>query len=749
LIDRHAANLDWRGLDVLVVSPTPTHPQDHGNRKRIYQICASLKQRGAKIHFIHYPAEHDWRKRWPLQHENAMRAAWDTYQLVAPGVSLHANSLGVDHTIDEWADPSLSQYIDWVCRRRAFDVMIVNYTWMSFCLEAAPADVFKILDTHDVFAGRRELLEAHEVGPEFFHTTRSEEAKGLARAHLVWAIKPSEQTYFEQELGVGDCLTMLHADPDQGCWEKPPSQDGWLRAGTIGARNNINRHNLEAFLSSALPIFERYWAPVKIVIAGGCCDDFATLDHPNVEILGRVESVSDFYRSIDVAIAPMEFSTGLKIKVSEALASGAPLIAHAHAMEGYPTRERLHLLTSFESMAMELATLSFERAPLTALAQRSRAVNAAIQASVNQALKKTRANVLDFSANALLFIAPFEALDPKSLLSEHLQAALDYLRFAGRVTLYIVGRVAKEFKLDMLDRYELTRRQFVDPDVARQMGDGARDVFVSSGLKELKDTRGYLRAYVMTDALDPQQLRAANFDEIYVRPDAIELAGGDPGAFIDALGHANVVVLDNAPARSDRAGVRATVAVPFRSSGSFESLALRARPGASPMFLLLLADHDDLIGQQILALVARLGLAAKRLGPRDPGFANVIRGRVAPADDDPLANFAQAHLMVDLLAPNSLAAILREAALRFGIPCITLARGAAARSYLAFPDPLRAASVGQLLERVAEAALDRQFYAALRETVAGLRDALFDSDAGWSELGDLLAKPLGGAAPSE
>ena len=111
---------------------------------------------------------------------------------------------------------------------------------MSFCFDYVPKGVFKILDTHDVFSGRREVLQANGIEPEYFHTTREEEAKGLARADLVWAIKQPEQIYFQTELGIAQCMTMLHAEPDRGTWQKAPSTDGWLRVGVIGARNQVN-----------------------------------------------------------------------------------------------------------------------------------------------------------------------------------------------------------------------------------------------------------------------------------------------------------------------------------------------------------------------------------------------------------------------------------------------------------------------------------------------------------------------------
>src|ERR1700735_5023448 len=123
----------WRSLDILVVSPTPTHPQDHGNRKRIFELCSTLKRQEAKIHFVHYASEHDWRNCRPLRWENEMLSAWDSYHLVIPSRPLHEMPIGVDHLIDEWADPALTAYIRWLFRTRTYDVVLLEYTWMSFC----------------------------------------------------------------------------------------------------------------------------------------------------------------------------------------------------------------------------------------------------------------------------------------------------------------------------------------------------------------------------------------------------------------------------------------------------------------------------------------------------------------------------------------------------------------------------------------------------------------------------------------
>ena len=125
-----------------------------------------------------------------------MQAAWDSYDLVAASALVHAPSAGPDHGIDEWADPALLQFLRWTFRVRRYDMVIVAYTWLSYCFEAVPAGVFRVCDTHDVFSGRRALLESNRIAAEFFHTTPDQEAVGLARADLVWAIKESERRFF-------------------------------------------------------------------------------------------------------------------------------------------------------------------------------------------------------------------------------------------------------------------------------------------------------------------------------------------------------------------------------------------------------------------------------------------------------------------------------------------------------------------------------------------------------------------------
>ena len=127
-------------LRALIVSPTPTWPLNYGNRKRIFSVCNQLKQRGFEIHFVHYACEMDWHNYVPIESRQKMNEQWDIVDHV-----LQSNSAvhqwphsGEDHLIDEWWDEALQNHLSKTFEAREYDLLIVNYTWLSRALELAP-----------------------------------------------------------------------------------------------------------------------------------------------------------------------------------------------------------------------------------------------------------------------------------------------------------------------------------------------------------------------------------------------------------------------------------------------------------------------------------------------------------------------------------------------------------------------------------------------------------------------------------
>jgi len=72
----------------------------------------------------------------------------------------------------------------------------------------------------------------------------------------------------------------------------------------------------------------------RILVAGFASETLPRV--PNVDIVGAVSTVEEFYDSVDVVVVPIERGGGMKVKVVEAMTHGVPVLATEHALTGLP-----------------------------------------------------------------------------------------------------------------------------------------------------------------------------------------------------------------------------------------------------------------------------------------------------------------------------------------------------------------------------------------------------------------------------
>ena len=98
---------------------------------------------------------------------------------------------------------------NWLSWGIYFDIVLVNYAFFSKCFDYLDKNILKILDTHDVMTGRKEMLLDNNLPVDFFYTTAEQERIALERASLVLAIKPSEGKHF-RNLAATPVLVLGH-----------------------------------------------------------------------------------------------------------------------------------------------------------------------------------------------------------------------------------------------------------------------------------------------------------------------------------------------------------------------------------------------------------------------------------------------------------------------------------------------------------------------------------------------------------
>lgn len=351
---------------LLVVSPAASHPLNYGNRNRVFQTANFFKQNGYQVDFVYYPMEHDWvevEPAYPSSYTD-MCNTWDTVTVIKRSTPFQSPPIGTYHKIDEWFDFNIGVHLTKVFATEKYDVIFVNYPFLSEALTYAPASTVKILDTHDVFDGRKEMLEKVGVEPDFFLTTADQETIAYNRADIVLAIKEQERVIIKDRT-TKEAMTVTFF-PDYVTHPVVQTPSNVLRVGFIGAPNYVNAVNMNKFLKQFGEMTNGGMHSIEFRIAGDVCGKLNSTSFP-VTLLGRVKDVEDFYKECDVIIAPLEFSTGLKIKIGEAFGYGLPVVATENAYEGYPIIDSYHSLPSFEAMVHVLKELSYSPSRLTEL----------------------------------------------------------------------------------------------------------------------------------------------------------------------------------------------------------------------------------------------------------------------------------------------------------------------------------------------------------------------------------------------
>lgn len=345
---------------VLIVSPIPSHPQFQGNSARIYRLNQMFRQCGYKVHFVYFGME-----GLAPEQQAAMEQDWDYFHYVQPEGPAAEPSYGEYFDIDDWYDQRVSILVEQLCTRWKFDVCLVNYVWFSKVLEAVPDDVYKVIDTHDVFGDRHIVAKEAGLEPVWFYTTKELEAYALERADLVIAIQDQEQDYF-QSITSKPVEVIGYVTPLQSI-VSAERDDNKIRVGYIGSGNPFNIISIETFqnaIKQSPTLFDNF----EFVLGGSICKTFSASNEV-FEIVGMVDDLDTFYRDIDVAVNPMLGGTGLKIKSLEALSFGKPLMATLDAMVGITTSEPYQQCATINEMVDKLQT--FNNSRLTELTRSS------------------------------------------------------------------------------------------------------------------------------------------------------------------------------------------------------------------------------------------------------------------------------------------------------------------------------------------------------------------------------------------
>ncbi|MEJ5989471.1 glycosyltransferase [Ramlibacter sp. PS3R-8] len=353
-------------MKVVLVSSFPAFPTSAGNRSRIRQLAAAVRELGHELTFVYL--ESPWEACDDAAHEAAFdafvriprkhwRAKWARDVLVG-GVKWALRLLGVDAAhysrLDRFRDRGFLAALRALQLRP--DAVVVEYVLDSWAFDAFPATARRVLDTHDAFADRHRSYVARGIRDYWVSLRPQDENTGFRRAHVVLAIQQEEADRFRAQLAgdrrgkdpevavVGHLLAGGEAQVDYAVDNT---------AVFLASDNPANRDALQALASHILPRIVRDIPRFDLKLAGSICA--AAGDLPNVTRLGWVDDARAVYARVPLSINPMRAGTGINIKLLDAMGAGVPSVTTTTGARGLPATLRAGVCVVDDDAAEEFA----------------------------------------------------------------------------------------------------------------------------------------------------------------------------------------------------------------------------------------------------------------------------------------------------------------------------------------------------------------------------------------------------------
>ena len=115
-------------------------------------------------------------------------------------------------------------------------------------------------------------------------------------------------------------------------------------AGTFSPKSPMDKAT-RWFINNIFPLIKKDIQDIHFYIIGnGSKETLCDINESSISILGKVDSVLPYLRSIDVALVPLQFESGTRFKIMEAAACKKPIVSTTLGAEGIPVKDKIEVL---------------------------------------------------------------------------------------------------------------------------------------------------------------------------------------------------------------------------------------------------------------------------------------------------------------------------------------------------------------------------------------------------------------------
>jgi polysaccharide biosynthesis protein PslH len=371
----------------LIVGPTFPYPIDGGNLVALHGYHVALRHAGYdEVHFLGFD-----------EPGRSVKAQFEQCTLVPKppkfsvgGLIRHA--LGSSLLLERYLSGAMVQALKAQIQAHEYEAVLFQHGYMAQYLQAVkhllPAGCIKV-SSPEVLESRAFRTKSQLASSALARMLMQREANILDRRETEAFNAFDRVAFFSEEdrqhyLGFGGTaeasVVNLGIEVDRYPFlpKAPPGDDGPVVIAFFGAFSWFaNADALKYLLEDVWPAIRASHPRVILKIAGrGIPEDLMASKDERLEILGRVDSIEDFLRGVDIVLSPIRIGGGIRLKILESLAYGKPVISTTIGLEGLADEvaglvtkadspaEFAHAVTQFSNAPARLASSSASGAAL-------------------------------------------------------------------------------------------------------------------------------------------------------------------------------------------------------------------------------------------------------------------------------------------------------------------------------------------------------------------------------------------------
>jgi succinoglycan biosynthesis protein ExoO len=348
----HGNRTPWAPRRVCIVSETNPFEKHSGSAEYLDSVAAALQDGGAMLELIILRALGRHQLRRPneiIPGYGARFAAIHTYDATTKGGYIYATNpvhlfFRTLRLFNGWFDwrsekfgwlaPAIPASVAWagrLLRKRQADMVLANYFNAAAVFDRAPEGVPKVILVHDVMALRQQSYLAAGLQFTMRASMVAEESAAFRTADLCLTIKEEEEAYIRSVAPQTRVATIPFA-----C-AAPVVDTGNPRSPTavfVGSAAPPNIDGLGWLLSEVWPQVRAARPDARLRVVGKVADAWDGPWPDGAEKVGFVDDLAAEYARAALALTPLRYGSGVKIKLIEGLAHGLPGVATTVGAEG-------------------------------------------------------------------------------------------------------------------------------------------------------------------------------------------------------------------------------------------------------------------------------------------------------------------------------------------------------------------------------------------------------------------------------